>query len=495
MFDELIEELHGLSDAALDERLREIELRRRRLDAELAALIAVAEHRQVPAIDGHRSTNAYLRATINCSSAEASRLRRLARAVDHVEGLGHGWVTGRFGSSQACKLAAVHANRRVRDQLAEFAPMLLDHAEQLPYPEFVVCADRFVTLADSDGAHDAHDDAMEHREARVGEVGGMLDVSAHGGDGITAAELIAIHRRFTEAEYRKDLETRRAEFGLDADRHPLSRTGRQRRFDALTAIFRTAAGATAGGSRTEPLVNIVIDAASWAHVLVSSGLAPATGEIGGEILDELMGSDRSLTSRRCETSTGIQLHPHDVLRAALAGHVRRVVVDSAGVVIDFGRRQRLYAGAAREAAKLLLIQCEHPGCELSAELCDVDHTVEWADGGPTDQRNAGARCSSHNVDKTRRRWRARRATNGRSYTLRPDGTIMLPVGARPPTFPDESDDDHSPADIVMMTNLARQRAAGLRRHAGDILRSEHRRGSPTTVTTRHRADPEPTPTR
>ncbi len=450
MFDELLSQLMELSDDELDARIRATELERRRLDAEMAAAVTVADHRGLPAADDHRSINAYLRATINCSSGEASRLRNLARAVDHVDGLGEQWMAGRFGVSQAARLAALHGNRRVRDRLPEFAPLLIGHAERLPYAEFDVCVDRFVAQADADGAHDSRDDAIQHRDAHVSEVAGMVDVSAHGGDGISTAELIAIFERFTEAEFQADLRARRDEFGDDADQHPLPRTAGQRRFDALTTIFHTAAGATGVGSVADPLVNIVIDANSWSELLAATGLIPSIAGASAddmriadpELLTELLGAPVPLSERRCETTTGIQVHPHDVLRAALAGHVRRVVVDSAGVVIDLGRRKRLFTGAAREAATLLLRRCDHPGCDLTADWCDVDHAVEWADGGTTDQTNSGIECSRHNVTKSKRRWRTRRATDGRRYTIRPDGSIMLPVGVRPPTFPD----DHADSD-------------------------------------------------
>ena len=128
----------------------------------------------------------------------------------------------------------------------------------------------------------------------------------------------------------------------------------------------------------------------------------------------------------------MRLHPHDVLRAALAGHVRRVVVDPDGVVIDLGRRQRLFTGAARRAAELLVRRCEHPGCELPARWSQVDHNLEWAEGGRTDQRNRNIECSHHNRSKHRERTRTRRDARGRAYTIRADGTIMLPVGERPP---------------------------------------------------------------
>ena len=470
MFSDLLEALTELPDAALDDRIREIELQCRRLGAELAAAVAVAEHRQLPAVDGHRTTNAYLRATFNCSSTEANRLRSRARAIEAIDGLGEAWLSGRLGDSQVTLFASVNRNRRVRDRLPEFAPMLLDHAEQLPYSEWIQCVDRFVARADEDGAHDARDDAIEHRNAHVCDVGGMVDITAHGGDGLTTAELIAIHQRFTEAEYRVDVDARRAEFGDEADQHPLRRTAGQRRFDAMVTIFRQATAAEGLGTTGDPLVNVVVDAGTWARVLAESGLAPTTTLTGEpvdpftgitrptDLLDDLVSSPERLADVRCETSYGVALHPHDVLRAALAGHVRRVVVDAAGVVVDMGHRQRLFRGAAREAARLLLLRCEHPGCELPAELCDVDHAAEWADGGATDQTNSRIRCSGHNVEKTRKRWRSKRATNGRTYTVRADGTIMLPVGVRPPTFPDEDDDAH---EIERLAQLARAHLAAL----------------------------------
>jgi hypothetical protein len=470
MFSDLMEGLMVLPDGALDDRIREIALERRRLDAEFAAAIKVAEHRQLGALDGHRTINSYLRATLNCSSTVASRLRSQAQAVDEIDGLGEAWLAGRIGDSQITRFAIVNGNCRVRDRLSEFAPILLDHAEHLPYSEWVQCVDRFVAQADEDGAHDARDDAIEHRDAHVTHVGGMVDITAHGGEGLTTAELMAIHQRFVEAEYRADVEARRAEFGDTAEQYPLRRTAGQRRFDALVTIFQRAAGAEGFGSTGDPLVNVVIDAATWARVLAESGLAPTTSLDGqpidpftglarpSDLLDELVGSSESLNDFRCESSSGVTLHPHDVLRAALAGHVRRVVVDGAGVAIDLGRRRRLFEGPAREAARLLVLRCEHPGCELPADLCDVDHADEWTDGGHTDQHNSRIRCGVHNVDKSKRRWRSRRATNGRTYTVRADGTIMLPVGVRPPTFPSEDDPD----DIEHQAKLASERAAALR---------------------------------
>ena len=171
-FTDVIEGLLELSDDNLDGRIRAIESERRRLDAELAAAISVAERRQLPTVDGHRTINAYLRATINCSSSEASRLRGLSRAVDRVDGLGDAWFAGHIGQSQATRFSVLHGNRRVRDRLGEFAPLLLEKAEQLPYADFATCVDRFVARADTDGAHDEHNDTIEHRRAACDPLAG-----------------------------------------------------------------------------------------------------------------------------------------------------------------------------------------------------------------------------------------------------------------------------------------------------------------------------------
>jgi hypothetical protein len=144
-----------------------------------------------------------------------------------------------------------------------------------------------------------------------------------------------------------------------------------------------------------------------------------------------------------------------VLQAALTGHVRRVVVDSLGRVIDLGCKQRLFTGAARIAAQLASQYCSHLGCGISATLCDIDHVEEWStDDGRTDQINADPKCGVRDRFKHQKRWTTRRSEHGRVYTRRADGTIMLPVGERPP---DLSRDD---AQRAMRKKLLRHLARG-----------------------------------
>lgn len=128
-----------------------------------------------------------------------------------------------------------------------------------------------------------------------------------------------------------------------------------------------------------------------------------------------------------------------------------MIVDANDVVISHGRTQRLFTGKAREAAQLLAIRCGHRGCDVPAEFCDVDHVDEWAaDGGATDQANAMSLCGSHDRWKHRQRLRGRRDRHGRIHLIRPDGTVIKPVGARDPEWaePDRSEPDLAEPDAA-----------------------------------------------
>lgn len=324
-------------------------------------------------------------------------------------------------------------------------PVSLDLAEHSQHDEFRAQITEFINLAGVDGTFAELASDVEHRTARVSDIDGTLDAVATGGHPLVAARLTAVFQGFVEAEFRTDVEARAAEHGDDADQHPLPRTAGQRRFDALVAIFDAAACSPEGAAAPIPTVDIVVDDQTLDETFARVGITLPNGNVvdGDEfvghdatlldtLVDELRDDPEAFRSRRCETSTGSKIHPIIALQAALTGHIHRVVVDSAGTVIDHGVRQRLFTGDARAAALLLARTCAHPGCRIAAGLCDVDHNDEWHAGGRTDQRNANIECSPHNRFKHRNRWRARRDSCGRIYTLRDDGTIVLPVGEREP---------------------------------------------------------------
>jgi hypothetical protein len=148
----------------------------------------------------------------------------------------------------------------------------------------------------------------------------------------------------------------------------LPRTHAQRSFDALVAIFAAAHASPEGRAcprrgrerarrrrhdprhprprrhRAPQRQHLELD--------TDGDLVDETALLDG-LAGELADDPEAFLARRCETPNGSPIHPSVVLRALLTGHVRRVVLDSRGVIIDYGTKQRLFTGLARQAAMLL----------------------------------------------------------------------------------------------------------------------------------------------
>ena len=126
----------------------------------------------------------------------------------------------------------------------------------------------------------------------------------------------------------------------------------------------------------------------------------------------------------CRSQSGHQLHTADAVAVALVAHVRRVVYDTQGVVIDLGRRQRLFTGAARDAVMLLATVCAWAGCDAKAQWCQADHSISWKAHGATVPRNGGPLCRRHNHLKEHG-YRIHRDQHGTWHTHHPDGHEIL----------------------------------------------------------------------
>ena len=320
----VVDTLRDLSDPALTEEFRRLELERRRIEAEMAAVVAEGQHRSIHVVDHHHSMTGWLKANANYSGAECNRVRRLARLTADVPEVGEALHAGRIGTVQADELARTRANPRCGQQLVDSIDVLLEHAEQLSFDNAHTCLRRWETLADVDGAHADRAADVEHRTASAVDLDGSLLLRASGGDPLTTAEMIAIFNAGVEHEFQADVAERTRLHGPDAPSSLLPRTDAQRRYDALRSIFRRSVTAPADGRQPTPLVNIIVDQRTFESGLAEHDLIPFPRDLG----------ELDLAERRCETDTGINLLPTDAIRAALLGHVRRAVMNSAGVVIE-----------------------------------------------------------------------------------------------------------------------------------------------------------------
>jgi hypothetical protein len=182
--------------------------------------------------------------------------------------------------------------------------------------------------------------------------------------------------------------------GTVCERDP--RTRGQRRADALAAL---AAGADRLGCRcglrdcvagkrpaaTPVVIHVIADQAT---IDSRSGTTASQVCADGLVSPELV----------AELAAGAKLVPlvHPVDAAPEPGYV------PSKALADFVRCRDL--------------TCRWPGCDHPAFDCDLDHTVPYANGGPTHASNLKCYCRTHHLVKTFWGWRDQQL---------PDGTIIL----------------------------------------------------------------------
>src|SRR5690349_940405 len=157
MFAQLLSGYAECSAEALDEQIRDAELVSRALDARRLALRVAAEFKQTPALDGHRSTQAYLRATTNQPAGVVLAEVRRARLCRDFPEVGEALLTGRIGVGQIDELVRITRNPRAVKYLDDAqVDMLLGHAEHLSIRGLARAVDHWLQWADPDGAWRDH---------------------------------------------------------------------------------------------------------------------------------------------------------------------------------------------------------------------------------------------------------------------------------------------------------------------------------------------------
>ena len=402
----------GESPAALRHRLQVLEHVVRMAEAAVVGVVAECDRTHAFRDDGHISVRNWVAAETNTSGGDALARMRVARLTDACPQVAEALASGRVGIAQIREIGRVRANPRVTQAVDDMIDELLDDAATSPLHSFIATIRNFEALIDADGSHRDHDTADASRRLRmwlrpdqpIGELFGQFGAADY-------AEIAEILDRYTDAETDADL----AEARLTGDGTPLARTPDQRRADALLQIMRDAAAANAPSSGGVPVVNYVVT-----QSLIDEHIAAMVQDRTPN-LDGLSPRDQL-----CMTSSGIPVDPAVVVAAMLVGHVRRIVVDAAGRVIDVGRKRRLFTGAARDAAALQALidnrdgRCLWPGCGRRRRL-QIDHTTEHQHGGSTDACNADPLCGPHNRHKSHG-YTIWRDPSGHWHTYRPDGT-------------------------------------------------------------------------
>lgn len=202
------------------------------------------------------------------------------------------------------------------------------------------------------------------------------------------------------------------------------RTNRQQRADAMAVLAAGASAMTCGcesadcparANSAEPgqiVIHVMAQAATVPGASEAAGYLPGHGAIPAGQIREF--SKRALL-RPVPNRDELGAEPRYRPSAALADFVR-----------------------ARD------LGCRFPGCDRPAEVCDIDHTIPYGQGGPTHPSNLALLCRPHHLVKTflcgENGWREEQFSNGtivwtapsgRTYTTTPSGALFFPELAEP----------------------------------------------------------------
>jgi hypothetical protein len=369
----------GFDAAEMRTWLEGVERARRTVEAAAVAAAGVIDRSNPFRAQGFFTAKTAVKHMCRLSGPEAHRRIQTARLHAGLPAWGDAEADGTVGVAQSELMARVAANPRIASGVLERdAHLLLDDAVTLPFDEFERRVRTWEALADPDGDQARHDGQLANHNVQLRprpEGGWTLTGNLAELAGCEFAEIFAW---FIEAEWQADWADARTRLGDTATTADLVRTQAQRSADALLAMARAAASTPPGSQPPRLTVNILIDHESFEAHLRGETPDPARY--------------RSVVIR---TQSGRRLHPDDAVNAALIGHIRRVVYDTSGTVIDLGRRSRLFRGSARDAVMLLLTTCIWIGCDRPVAWCDADHSLGWKAHGATVPRNGGPLCHRH----------------------------------------------------------------------------------------------------
>ena len=377
-----LDSLDGLQLGEVAQRVVEL-----RPQVEALELEALARYRDSLdwAADGYKSPNAWLRAVCRLPKAAAGKRLALARKLKAMPATAASFAAGRITIDHVDRLGKAATARP--EHFADAEALLVGNAERLQFADFAKTVARFEELTDPEPDPDP-DPTKPKRKLHssrlldgMGRVDGWLDKV---GFSTFDNEL----RRLEQQLFDEDWAAAKAEHGDDVSVDKLARTPEQRRADALVLMAERSASTPSDAKPPKPLVVVHIDWDTFTRALDDEFDIP---------VDPLDPTAPVLS----ELADGTPISPTLAIKLALRGHVRRLVLDTPKVKLEYGRKARLATGVLRELIQVRDRHCTGPGCDTPATQCEVDHVTEWQDDGQTNACDLDCKCRWHH------RWKHR----------------------------------------------------------------------------------------
>lgn len=372
-------DLDGVDAIGLGEVLVDLLGCENRLQAVCARVAGRVDASRVWANDGSRSCAGWLAGETGRDRSELSGIVGRGRDLRDMPRVEAEHDHGRLSARHVRLLS--QAQRLAPEAFAADERWLVARARELTYRDFVKVIAYWRQLAAPDVVEDQARKRYDDRKVRLS---GGLD-----GTGFLEAEFEPIGfgiftealRRIEQELWESDWAEARDRLGPDALKRDLARTDAQRRYDALIEMARRATAMPEGARKPIPLITVHID-------------------------------HETATGRICELANGTVVTPGEVLPLLCCADIERAVFSGPDRVVNLGRQQRFFVGGTRRAVQILHPTCTHPTCDVPSTWCDIDHIIDWPDGGRTDQVNGRPRCPAHHPKRRQKNKAKRRRPKG-----------------------------------------------------------------------------------
>jgi hypothetical protein len=119
-----------------------------------------------------------------------------------------------------------------------------------------------------------------------------------------------------------------------------------------------------------------------------------------------------------------------VLASESSGFTRLLTHPETGVVLSMGRKRYKVSAAMKRFLRIRDLTCRFPGCSIQAANSDIDHNIEWQDGGETNVTNLAHFCRGHHTLKGNTAWKVTQSADGSGVL-----TFTSPDGRSYKTYP------------------------------------------------------------
>lgn len=316
--------------------------------------------------DGSKSAGHRLSRESRSSIAGCKRLVHRAKRLAQMPLTSAAFASGQLSADRVDQLVTLN-QREVEDLSARDEALLVNHAKNMVWPDFVKLCNYWRVLADDERGNSKGDKPFELRSLFVSrttngaiDIRGLLDP---GNGEVFLNSLMSIEDDFYKSDWAEAIE-RLGDGITSAD---LLRSNAQRRAEALVEMAKRAQGFTAGGRKPEPLISVMVGEETFAKV--------------------------------CELASGTVLSPGQLVPLLVEADIERIVFDGASRVMDVGQ-SRSFKGALARALRVRDGRCQDPSvCDVPANRCELDHDHPWSLGGETCEANGKCMCAFHNRKK------------------------------------------------------------------------------------------------